>query len=535
MKTLFFLFFLSLLFSFFFFSCEQAVSPTAPGKSQAKKAQTKKKNLRVQEECRKIGKGKCDKACVKICDDIFSDKDNEEDCEKLSKSLVKQFKTIIDNVEEGEETDDLDLPALKCMLDLEDDGFVSAVEEMSRREAKEFLYHISDDDSLAEVLYNEDDEFNIIEELLKTASRDSDLKDQLSVNIEDGKSFLWHSAEEKNEHAFNWLDSYVTYTCEEDSDNDCPNYDEIGALGAYCHYLTNLSDKDLKDFVSSADLFKDRYESAVQDQSYEYAITSHNYLHYVWNEEYNGDFKDFCKLETTITEGERRLRTSSVNGETHFDTATLKANLAPVTTTIDESNPKTDPVNQEWQRIVQGSGVALFNKAREKYGTGSKANIARLSEEEVNSALSGTQFGSGEHEWTHGNIYGTNKLKAVGDTFWFLDKDRNIITWVIDYKYKIYMKRGQVIAPSNSPDDPKTGKVRRATFMYYIPGISSTNPPEYPNCTVYFNVNAFGTLHERTRASAITCPYHYCLVDYELNSDNTVKTAEVIKCALGRP
>ncbi len=171
--------------------------------------------------------------------------------------------------------------------------------------------------------------------------------------------------------------------------------------------------------------------------------------------------------------------------------------------------------------------------AHRKFGDASATD--RLTDEEVNAELSKIHYGAGERIWDYGNIYGSNKLKGVGDTFWFLDKDKKIITWPVNWKYKIYMKRGQVMAPTSSLDDPKENAVRRATFMFYIPGISSTNPPEYPNCTVDIHVNKIGTSSPLSRAGPSTCPYHYCLVNYSLNADNTVKDVDIIKCALGRP
>ncbi len=75
----------------------------------------------------------------------------------------------------------------------------------------------------------------------------------------------------------------------------------------------------------------------------------------------------------------------------------------------------------------------------------------------------------------------------------------------------------------NTPRDPKTQKVRRASFMYYIMESGDTN---YPDCN---------QLSHRDTGNEDTCLYSYCLIDYELNSDNTVKTCDVLKCALGRP
>ncbi len=151
---------------FFFFIVFLSCSPS--GKKQPV---VKQKDPVIQQTCKTIGKGTCDKNCRKICDDIFSDA--EEDCYKFSESLVQSFKKLLDNVKEWKDTNDtndLNLSALECMLDLEDKGFVSAVKQMSSSSAKRFLAYISENEAPAQILYKEDNEFNIIKQLLKESS-----------------------------------------------------------------------------------------------------------------------------------------------------------------------------------------------------------------------------------------------------------------------------------------------------------------------------------------------------------------------------
>ncbi len=56
----------------------------------------------------------------------------------------------------------------------------------------------------------------------------------------------------------------------EASSTDCPGYNEVDELGAYCSVLVRFSGDKLKDFISKARLFRDRYKGVVEGADYEY-------------------------------------------------------------------------------------------------------------------------------------------------------------------------------------------------------------------------------------------------------------------------
>lgn len=500
--------------AFIFFNCSKTIKkpPTGTRTDDTTRKKPKEKDPEKQLKCSEIGSGNCGTKCKETCDDLFS-RDAEDDCEELSASLVKDFKKIITDTGKGD-TDDLNLPALNCLLDLDDQKFVSAIKKMSTRETRKFLKNIAENEELAKIFDEEDDEFNILKQSFKEVISGSISLDKvLKVSIDDNKPFFWLASEEKNEPAFEWFENYVEDHCE-DSASDCPGYEEVDALGAYCKVLVDFKDNKLKDFLSETRLFKDRYEGLVEGEDYEYTLSddAKDFVDYIWDEDLKGDFKDFCRLEIALTDGERKLRSRETQRK-YFNTDVCKENMKPAD---DSGTVKT--VAEIWalKNCASNPPYSCIDSSSEQSGFFEDYNDNTV-------------------VWEYGNVYGDGsdrtdgtfseeRLKGIGQSFWFLNEDKQIINRFINNHFDIHVKRGNIKAPDpDDPDDPKTSKVRRASFMYYY--TEEAGVAKYPDC-------------HRDTGNEDTCLYSYCLVDYELDDDNTpptVTTCDVLKCALGRP
>ena len=261
---------------------EEAESPPI------KRAQPKEPDPKKQANCAKASKGACEGSenCEDVCDDIFSRRRDKQDCYELPETLVFDFEELLESAEDGD-VDSIDSGVLECLLDIDETEFARAVKKMSRREAKDFLFAVSEDDSLAEVLEDEDDEFNILKQLLNKATGSNKLNRQLREEIEDDKGFIW-LAGEGSEFVWDWLDNYVGDVCDGSNSGDvCPGGDNIGA---YCKVLLEFKDRDLEDFLSDADFFADEFEEEVEDEEYLYEVDNSP------GSRYKGDFKDYCQM-----------------------------------------------------------------------------------------------------------------------------------------------------------------------------------------------------------------------------------------------
>ena len=241
------------------------------------------------QNCSRMKQGRAceqDENCKEICDDIFSSRNDRKKCYEFSEDLVSSFKELLESTEDGD-VEDIDSLVLECLLDIDEREFAKAVKGMSRKNAKDFLIAIANDEALADVLEDEDDEFNILKQLLNKATGSNDLLPQLKKEIESNKSFLYLSAEGA-ESVWKWLDSYVESAC---GSSTCPDGDNISA---YCQALLDLSDKNLEDFLSDGDRFAEEYEKDVENDNYSYSASGNV------RDKSDGDFKAWCRIQTGV-------------------------------------------------------------------------------------------------------------------------------------------------------------------------------------------------------------------------------------------
>ena len=272
-----------LLTAYFMITCAQA--PTTP---EVMRNNIKKTDPEKQEEKCQVGQDPLcskDKKCKKVCQELFSKNSHEKACLKLPEKTVLDFEELFKTLEKGE-VDDLNLDTLECLLDIDDTEFARAVKKLSSGEAKDFLIAVADDDKLARVLEEEDDEFNILKQAFSKAGLGYKLRDILTDELEDDKSFFHIVAEEENEPAYKWVDEYVEEICEKRKDTlQCPG-EKREKLGAYCkafiqHYLSELSG-----FLSSADLFEDDYRKKIESAGKQWTVSG---------------FQDFCQDEYSVS------------------------------------------------------------------------------------------------------------------------------------------------------------------------------------------------------------------------------------------
>ena len=280
-----------------FFGCNTTPVPQVQNtntnkdtKETTKKEKSTRSTTSARISCKDEGSGDCDKACKKLCDSMYSRSADEKECQEYSESLVEDMDDLLDDLERGKNTDSLDITALQCILNIDDKPVIDAIEDMSSGSAKQFLEDIAKDEELAEALFDDDEDLDILKAIFKEATGGStSLKRHLEISIDDGKSFLWLVAEESNEPAWSWLEDYVGEECD-DGDSDCPGGENIGA---YCNALLTESDTTLNNFLDDADLFSDEYENEVTGDEYAYDVSdSVNRNKYP-----GGDFRDWCQVQ----------------------------------------------------------------------------------------------------------------------------------------------------------------------------------------------------------------------------------------------
>ena len=284
--------FLSIFILVFLFSCFSPTPPLPSGNEagidneeeytppEYKRRVPKRPDPKKQEKCNEKGSRDCEgiEDCEDICDDIFNRRREKQDCYELPEELVLNFEKLIDLAEDGD-IEDIDAGVLECLLDIDDREFTNAVKKMSRRESRDFLATVADNDVLAEILEEEDDEFNILKQILSKAAGSSDLQNMLQKEIDDGKTIVWLFGE-GNEFSWKWLDGYVDEECDDRNSSSCPSGENIGA---YCTALLKMTDRELEDFLHDAGEFAEEYQEDIEDEDFEYEVDADE-----------KDFKDYC-------------------------------------------------------------------------------------------------------------------------------------------------------------------------------------------------------------------------------------------------
>jgi len=274
--------------SFLLFACSSPQNPTAPPVDPNRETPTPL-DPRKQELCIKASTNICEssESCIRICKDIFRSSRNRTHCYKLPLSLVTDFETLLEDTEKGRVTS-IDLAVLSCLLDIDEREFANAVREMSRSEAREFLVEITKDEDLANILQEEDDEFNILEQIFYKALDSSlSLFVILTRNIKDSKSFFYLAAE-GNEDSWRYLDDYINRACS-GLGNDC-------AIKSYCKAFLRWNDRVKGEFLTDADFFEDTYRDEIENGGYEYKVTNSNG---------EGGVKEFCTFLSCPYDGKK--------------------------------------------------------------------------------------------------------------------------------------------------------------------------------------------------------------------------------------
>ena len=251
--------------------------------------------------CRDFGEQsdyKCagDDECEEVCDELFAIKKYENECLELPAELVYAFEELLVQVNQGQ-ADDIDSQALHCLLNIDDQDFLSEVNRLSVRESEDFLQQIASDEGLARVLGEHDEGYNILETLLNNIS--NTIKGSFSTDIAGNDvTFLDLILAADNEAAFGWFDSYVDDYCRSDTNCDsASDDDDDGAFVAYCEIYQDkfLPTKQSWKLLKRSAVFKEFYEDFITDK--ECGGDSCDYDNFC-------DWRDACKNVYGVTDAD---------------------------------------------------------------------------------------------------------------------------------------------------------------------------------------------------------------------------------------
>ncbi len=296
-----------------------------------------------EEKCQANQGNPCskDKQCKKICDELFSTNSHETACLKLPEETVSNFEELLDEMTEKGRAVDMDLHTLECLLDIDDTEFARAIRKLPREEAEKFLIEIAEDKNLARILEEEDDEFNILKQVFSRAGLGNRLRDVLTEELEDDKSFFHIVADDENKPAYKWVEEYVEEICEERGDTlQCPGKKK---LGAYCKAFLQHYRSYLSRFLSQGDLFEEDYRSKLKSGGHKWTVSG---------------FKDFCRDEYSVTSSSSGSGNGNGGG-----TLACTATRGSTTSACPSSSPPSECKLADVTLTTDSNGNIIYTKA----------------------------------------------------------------------------------------------------------------------------------------------------------------------------
>ena len=229
--------------------------------------------------------------CEDLCQDIYSRRSVKEDCLVLAEDQVEEIWEIYKILKNPKEDDleDIDPEDFEIFVEIDLQPLDTLIGDFSNAETKKVLTWMIRDPDIIEIFQDEDDEYNLLEELLESLdgeSGSSQYQSALSKNIDGSDSFM-DLAIDNDGPALDWIHSFFENQCSSSS-----SLEEICIFESwYCEVGLN----------------KDRWKSLVDYEDFEEIINEILDSHRPasppdwWTEEVDAD-------DLTITSGTNRLR-----------------------------------------------------------------------------------------------------------------------------------------------------------------------------------------------------------------------------------
>ena len=189
-----------------------------------------------------------------ICADIFRSRIDRSDCEEFSTADVEDMEEVFEILENPDEDDldGLDHQALELLLDISTDPLETAVSRMNRREKREFLFWLVENEEAIWSIAEEEDEFEILGELF--GETEEEIISNLNRAIDYGDSFVELALDEGNEEALDWIHNFFGYKCEQ--------YERCIFEQYYCKLSLNTYAEEA---YFGYDFFKDVLDTVLED------------------------------------------------------------------------------------------------------------------------------------------------------------------------------------------------------------------------------------------------------------------------------
>jgi len=202
--------------------------------------------------------------CREICDDIYSRRNDQSDCEKLTVLQIEKLETLHELLENPNDDDlaSVDVGDLDVYLNISTAPFDKLIGKYSRGEAKEVMFWVVTNTGIARVIEKEEDDFDVLDKLLKELVSFSydNIHEAFITKIDGGDRLMEVAIEEGVEDTIDWFVNYINEKnrhCEdEEVSEDC--------FEVYCKIGNGIDDEQEDDWLDIED-FEDYINDIIED------------------------------------------------------------------------------------------------------------------------------------------------------------------------------------------------------------------------------------------------------------------------------
>ena len=248
-----------------------------------------------------------DHECKEQCKDIYTRRSDREDCEELKTGQIEKLEELHKLLKDPDDDDlaEFDLADFEVYLDISTSPFDKLVRKYSRGESKEVMLWIAENEDVAELMEDKDDDFKTLKPLLDDIAPAGNTTDKIHeyfiAKVDSGDELMKVVIDSGNESAHNWFLDFIN-----EKNNAC-NTETVskGCFKVYCQIGEGLKDDDIADEWLSFEEFDEYIENIVDDGINKGANTSST----CWSDNGNDAINDAGDVNYWVDDLCRALKT----------------------------------------------------------------------------------------------------------------------------------------------------------------------------------------------------------------------------------
>ena len=205
--------------------------------------------------------------CYKLCKEMYRRSDDNEECLELDIDNVEEIYDVYSDLKDGgfRKLENIDPEHFELFLNVSIASFDTIIrKEYKRSEGRDLLIWIAENEDIAEIMYDEDDDFRRLGDLLFLVQRftPETLDKPLSFDIENRQNLFEYAIATGNTPA---MDYFLDYILKTHSSCKKTKIYTAGCLTVVCKIGFSVDERDRGQFIYYSNSFVDFIERIIKD------------------------------------------------------------------------------------------------------------------------------------------------------------------------------------------------------------------------------------------------------------------------------